>query len=753
MKFFLFFFLMISFGSAVEIPEKVSLQMAWKYQFEQAGFIAAKEKGFYKDAGLDVEFREFQNDIDIVSDVLGQKTTYGIFNSSIVVENGHVKPIVLLGTYFQRSPLVFIAQKGIKHPSDMIGKTVMGTKDELKNSSLSLLLNHFGITPKNTKFRDHTYGVNEFIDGKVDVMSAFRSNQLYLLDKAGVPYEIIDPADYGFVMSAANLFTSQKEALNHTERTRKFIDASNKGWKYALDHPNEIIDLLLRKYHPNKSREALVYEAKITKNMMMTDFYAIGEVNEELTSRIFKQLLQAGTLIPGQKLGHVLFKDVVAKTDEDISLSPSEKEYLLKKKRITMCVDPEWYPFEAIRDGKHIGIAADVMKVFEDKLGIPLTMLPATSWDESVQYAKMRKCDIYSLASSTPERLHYMDFTTPYVSLPIVMATTMDKEFTEDITMLTDKKLGAVKGYAITEKLKSQYPYLHIVEVASIKEGLNKVEEGELYGYIDNLMVTSSYIQKEYTGVLKVSSRLDEKVDLAVGTRNDEPELHAIFEKLVKNLDEPTMQEIYNRWSSTVEEVSWSEHPWFWKTVLAFIILTAAFMWRFTILKRYNMRLFELSRTDKLTGLFNRLTIDEKLVEEQRKVNRYERYACCVMLIDVDLFKAVNDTYGHQTGDNVLRTLAELLKNSVRETDIVGRWGGEEFIIILPHTEEKQGMTVAEFLRKKVETCLFDLAIPVTISIGVGVFQPTDTVHECIGKIDAALYEAKHSGRNRVCRA
>jgi len=752
MKIFFFVLISVSFAFAQNPLQKVSLQMDWKYQFEQAGFIAAKERGFYKEAGLDVEFREYQDGLDVVSDVLSQKTTYGIFNSSIIIENGHVMPIVLLGTYLQRSPLIFVAQKGIKNPADMVGKTIMGTKNELKSSSLALLLNHFDISPKNAKFRDHTYGVNEFIDGKVDVMTAFRSNELFFLDKAGKQYEIIDPAEYGFVMSAINLFTSRNEALNHPERTRKFIEATNKGWKYALDHQDEMIEILLRHYHSAKSREALLYEAKVIKSMMMTDFYTIGEVNAELTSRTFKQLVQAGTLTPDQRLGRFMFKDVVEATHDGITLSTAEKEYLLRKKRITMCVDPEWYPFEAIREGKHIGIAADVMKNFEHILGVPLTMVPTTSWDESVQYAKMRKCDIYSLASSTPERRTYMEFTAPYISLPIVMATTMDKPFTEDITTLTDKRLGAVKGYAITEKLKSQYPYLHVVEVESITDGLSRVEKGDLYGYIDNLMTTSSYIQKEYTGILKVSSRLDDKVDLAVGTRNDEPQLHAIFEKLVQG-NEPTMQEIYNRWVSTVEEVPWINRPMALKATLALLIVMTAFMWRYYILKRYNTRLFELSRTDKLTALFNRLTIDQKLAEEQKKVNRYERYSCSVMLIDVDLFKGVNDTYGHQTGDDVLRKLADILKKSVRETDVVGRWGGEEFIIILPHTEEKQGMAVAEHLRKKVEEYPFDLAVPVTISVGVGMYQPTDTVHECISRIDTALYEAKNSGRNRVCRA
>lgn len=753
MKFLFFIFFIIHSLFGQNNDEKVILQLDWKYQFEFAGFIAAKEKGFYHEAGLDVEFKEYQDGTDIVSDVLSQKANYGVYNSSIVVENGHIKPIVLLATYFQRSPLIFVAQKGIKHPINMLGKTIMGTKDELKYSSLALLLNHFSISSQNARLKDHTFHTQDFLEGKVDVMSAFRSNQLYELDHSKYPYEIIDPAEYGFVMSAVNLFTSQKEALDHTERTQKFIDASNKGWEYALDHPDEIITLLLRKYTVQKSREALIYEAKVTKKLMMTDFYPIGQANAELSIRSFKQLDQAGSLVPGQKLGHFMFKDVVSSSSNGLSLTSQEKEYLLQKKKIVVCVDPEWYPFEAIREGKHIGIAADVMKNFEHKLGIPFELRMSDSWETSIVQAKKRECDIYSLASSTPDRLAYMDFTSAYITLPIVMATKMDKPFTEDVATLVTKKLGIVKGYAIAEKLKTDHPDLEIVEVQSITDGLKQVESGELYGYIDNLMVISSYIQKEYPGVLKVSSRLEDKVELGVGTRNDEPYLHDIFEKLVQNLDEATMQTIYNRWVSTVEEVPWIDRALLWKVILFFAAVMIIFLWRYYDLKRYNKKLLELSTTDKLTGLYNRQKTDEMLSEERKKVHRYRDYACSVMIIDVDLFKAVNDTYGHQRGDQVLQLLAEILLNNVRSTDSVGRWGGEEFMIILPHTTLDETAIVAESLRSKVEKYPFNLIDSVTISIGIGEFLPTDSVHECIGRIDSALYQAKANGRNQVYRA
>lgn len=134
----LFLLLLVSTFLYSSSLEKVSIQFNWKYQFEVAGFIAAKEKGFYENVGLDVELKEYNPEVDILFDVLNNKVTYGISNSNIVLENKKIASIVLLATYLQKSPLVFITKPDIRTPSQFLGKTIMGNKDELKNSSLAL---------------------------------------------------------------------------------------------------------------------------------------------------------------------------------------------------------------------------------------------------------------------------------------------------------------------------------------------------------------------------------------------------------------------------------------------------------------------------------------------------------------------------------------------------------------------------------------------------------------------------------------
>lgn len=150
-------------------------------------------------------------------------------------------------------------------------------------------------------------------------MSVYRSNQLYDLDRLKIAYKIIDPLEYGFVVNTGNLFTSHQEAVEHPERGQKFIDAT--GWKYALEHSDEIIDILKRKYRVKKSYEALRYESKVIKKLMMTDLYKIGKINAKLSLRLFKQLLHAGIFQDDQKLGQFLFQDVVKSSKNTFQLN------------------------------------------------------------------------------------------------------------------------------------------------------------------------------------------------------------------------------------------------------------------------------------------------------------------------------------------------------------------------------------------------------------------------------------------------
>ncbi len=130
----------------------------------------------------------------------------------------------------------------------------MGTSDELKYSSLALLLSHYNISPQNTSITAEKFSIDDFIDGKVDAMSAFLSNQIYELNQRKVAYNIINPADYGFIMSAAqSVLQPGRGAQTIPDAPRRFLQATNKGWHYAFDHPEETIQIIHNKYAPPKA--------------------------------------------------------------------------------------------------------------------------------------------------------------------------------------------------------------------------------------------------------------------------------------------------------------------------------------------------------------------------------------------------------------------------------------------------------------------------------------------------------------------
>ncbi len=156
--------------------------------------------------------------------------------------------------------------------------------------------------------------------------------------------------------------------------------------------------------------------------------------------------------------------------------------------------------------------------------------------------------------------------------------------------------------------------------------------------------------------------------------------------------------------------------------------------------------------TDALTGVLNRMGFNEAISRELSRARRYQQ-ALSVVILDIDHFKKVNDEFGHPVGDQVLVRTANLLSSCVRESDTVARWGGEEFAVIAPTTTEDGAVSLAEKLRSIMAATHLGPKEAVTASFGVAELRPDDTAETLLQRADAALYQAKQAGRNRVCRA
>lgn len=171
-------------------------------------------------------------------------------------------------------------------------------------------------------------------------------------------------------------------------------------------------------------------------------------------------------------------------------------------------------------------------------------------------------------------------------------------------------------------------------------------------------------------------------------------------------------------------------------------------------LRQRNATLDELSRTDALTGLYNRRHLDQELARLHRDSVRHQ-HPLCLLLLDLDHFKRINDTHGHSAGDQVLRAFADRLRTELRAGDIGGRWGGEEFLVILPRTDLDGAVAVAERIRlvtaeQPITAAGQDIGVTVSGGCALG---PGETIAAVVQLADACLYQAKAAGRNQIATA
>lgn len=548
----LFFFIAINlYGKNEDYSntEKIKLQLQWEHQFEFAGFYAAKEKGFYEEVGLDVDFLEFNPKLNIVDEVLNGNANYGLTYSSLIADYMQGKPIIFVANFFKQSPLVLVTQKNIFTPADLKGKKVMGLLDSSHKQTVLAMLDKFNLTEKDFQNIPRKFSIESFINKKVDAISIFTTNEIYTLDKLGIKYNILDPAAFGTKFYDLNLFTTKSELINNPSRVEKFRNASIKGWKYALSHKEELVEIISQKYNTqNKSKEALLFEAKQIEHLMLTNIYSIGSIDLSRVEMIADSFAQSLGIFKEtrEKLESFIYKVEI----NFLELSSKEKEYLENKKEIKMCIDPNWLPLEKIENGEHIGISAEFIEAISKKIKIPIHLIETTTWAKSLENIKQRKCDILALAEETPLRKQYLDFTIPYIKLPLVIATKEGLPFIDNLNNIQGKAIGVVKNYSIVELLKNKYPNINLVEIESIQEGLSFVEQEKIFGFLDNSMVINNEIQKNGMSNLGITGQFVESFSLSIASRNDEPILNEILEKALLSIDDKDRTFFIQKWNN-----------------------------------------------------------------------------------------------------------------------------------------------------------------------------------------------------------
>lgn len=520
--------------------EKVTLQLNWKHQFQFAGYYAAIEKGYYRDAGLEVRIVEAATGVDPVDAVMQGKAEYGVGASELALRRARGEPVVALATILQHSPLVLLARKDqrISSVHDLADRRIMLMPHE---TELYAYLKRESVVQYQTL--DHSFAAHDLIEGKVDALSGYATDEPFVLQRAKFPYSVFSPRSNGIDFYGDTLFTTEGRTQNEREQVIAFREASLRGWRYAMEHREEIVDLILTRYGQRHSRAHLLFESG------------------ELAKLMQLQLVEIGHMTPG-RWQHI------AETYAEIGMLPAD-----------------------------FSIAGLV-------------------WDP------------------TPARL-------PSWVLPALLAAA----------------LCMALALAVVWRFR------------------------------------------------RINSRLAREIDDRIEA---ETRLRATNAQLQMQIDETA---------------------------------------------RLQAALHEQVTCDSLTGLYNRRYLEEALDRELQRAKR-EGHALAVIMVDIDQFKRINDTYGHLAGDQVLAALATLLGDNRRSDDVPCRYGGDRFLVLLPQTPRDAARDQAESWRTTFAALAVrhgELDMHATISLGVAVYpdhgHTSDELTQCA---DLALYLAKHDGRNRT---
>ncbi len=264
--------------SPAQALETVTLQLKWLHQFQFAGYYAAKAKGYYRDAGLEVNFIEAKPGKAVIDSVLDGTAQYGVDVTRLLLARSEGKPVVALGVIFQHSPYILVTRHDspTQNIHDLAGKRLML---EEKADDVLAYLKKEGLPNDRYTLVKHNFNPQDLVDGKVDAISAYSTNELFFLDKAGFRYQAYTPRSVGIDFYGDTLFTTEQELKNHPSRVKAFRDASLRGWKYAMANPEEIADLIIAQYSQRKSREHLLFEARQMAALIQPDLIELGYMN------------------------------------------------------------------------------------------------------------------------------------------------------------------------------------------------------------------------------------------------------------------------------------------------------------------------------------------------------------------------------------------------------------------------------------------------------------------------------------------
>ncbi len=547
---------------------------------------------------------------------------------------------------------------------------------------------------------------------------------------------------------------SSRQALEYVDQGKVFASVEQEGIAAYFIRKFGFTDLKLSSWIDNDElqKTSSMHFAVLKKNPLL--FSILKKAQDTIQPDDMTKMKDKWFSRHGRQIGQ-----------ESAGLTPREEKYLGSRKTINVCIAPRKLPFSGIENDQATGMVADFLEIFSEQLKTPFTIIPTASWTESLGGVRTGLCDIIPMINITGKRSEYMDFTIPYLNYSVALFTRESSPWIQGLQDFANKRVGIVEDDFLWEKAPKQFPKVIFVPFSDVEEGLKQLSSAKLDSVLITLPVATYYIRKMGLDNIKVAGYSGFNDNIRIGVRKNDVLLHSIMSKLIRALPQKEIDSVYQKWVVMKFEHQF-DYAILWKIAAAATPLVVLIVvWNRKLMKlnrkiaaqhrelvRKSEKLELLSITDQLTGLFNRRHINNTLAAEIERIDRYNR-PLSIIILDIDHFKKVNDTYGHQVGDRVLYHFAETISENIRKSDIAGRWGGEEFLIICPENDLDGVTIMAEHIRKIIAETHFPVEWKQTASFGVACYHPPENRDSFINRADRALYRAKENGRNRVERA
>mgnify|MGYP003424081356 FL=1 len=565
MKKNIIYLILILFSTFLNANEKIVLQLKWFHQFQFAGYYAAKEKGFYDEVGLNVEIRQRDLKYNNIDEVINGNAQYGVADSILILYRLKQQPVVIVSPIFQHSPSVFISLKksNISSVYELNNKDILFYPNDTDGFSLLAMIKKFDLDVNLVRER-YKDDYMRLINNEVDVMPAYIANEPFLFKEKGYDVNIINPTNYGFDMYGDMLFTNEDEAKNNPIRVEKFKEATLKGWKYALENKEEIIQLINEKYSKEKSIEHLRYEANAIDSLINKDVTPLGYLDQGRIRYISEMYEYYGLTESKIDLNDFLF-DEISKKDKKLSLSDEEIKYLKDNPILKVHNFDSLPPYNFTLNNYPKGFVIDYIQLVGKVLGVKIEFIQNKSLKESFDMLENNQLDILPNIAISDERKKTIDFTN-YSLVNFQISLGVNKQ--SDIKSLSDlknKKVSVVENSFLEDILKKEYPNIKLYKTKNTEEAIEAVASNKADAVIHNLSTIEYWINKNWLSNLKTIILKDDNIQtivpLHLGVKKDNLVLKSILEKANQNISEKDTRNLVDKWlkNSFYEEIKLSQ--------------------------------------------------------------------------------------------------------------------------------------------------------------------------------------------------